>query len=112
MKSISQIIDCPVSAYTGSKETLALVSEQVKAKYGPSELKNLDCYHNMRTYQSWLKLGFKVRRKEKAIRSITFVEQKDQDGNVLKRYRRPVFLFYYRQVEPICPKKYGEENDD
>lgn len=110
MKSISEVINGPVSPYTGSQETLALVSEQIKARWGESELKNYDPFHNARTFQSWLKLGFKVRKGEKALRSITFVETKDVEGNILKRYRRPVFLFYYRQVEKIGSKDRGEEN--
>ena len=31
--------------------------------------------------------------------SITYVEKKDPAGNVIKRYKRPVFLFYYRQLQ-------------
>ncbi|MFA6397498.1 MAG: hypothetical protein WDK96_01460 [Candidatus Paceibacterota bacterium] len=105
MKNINEILSGPVSAYTGSEETKSMVEEQVIAKYGKSELRNLDCYHNMRTFNSWLKLGFKVRKGEKAIESITYVETKDANGNVLKRFRRPVFLFYYRQIEPVDHKK-------
>src|SRR3989338_10733852 len=105
MKSISQIIDGPVTSYKNSQETLALVSEQIVSRWGQAELKNYDPFHNARTFQSWLKLGFKVRKGEKALRSITYVETKDNEGNVLKKYRRPVFLFYYRQVEKYGPEK-------
>lgn len=104
-QTLKEFVESPVSAYTGSEETRSMVEEQVMAKYGKSELKNLDCYHNMRTFNSWLKLGFKVRKGEKAFKSITYVETKDQLGNVIKKYRRPVFLFYYRQIEPIGPNK-------
>ena len=105
MKSISQIIDGPVTSYKNSQETLALVSEQIVSRWGQAELKNYDPFHNARTFQSWLKLGFKVRKGEKALRSITYVETKDNECNVLKKYRRPVFLFYYRQVEKYGPEK-------
>jgi len=99
--SVKEIINSSVSEYTGSETTKSIVEEAIKEKYGEAELKNLDCYHNTRTFFSWAKLGFKVRRGEKAIKSITYVEQKDANGNILKKYRRPVFLFYYRQVEKI-----------
>lgn len=105
MKSISQIIDGPVTSYKNSQETLALVSEQIVSRWGQAELKNYDPFHNARTFQSWLKLGFKVRKGEKALRSITYIETKDSEGNVIKKYRRPVFLFYYRQVEKCGPDK-------
>lgn len=104
MKSINQIIDGPASNYTGSEATRSMVEDQIKEKYGASEIKNLDCYHNMRTFHSWVKLGWKVRRGEKAFRSVTYIETKDSEGNVVKRIRRPVYLFYYRQVEPMKAK--------
>ncbi|MCK9186793.1 hypothetical protein M0P48_05170 [Candidatus Gracilibacteria bacterium] len=94
-----------MSEYTGSEATRLMVEEQIKAKYGVSEIKNLDCYHNMRTFKSWANLGFKIRRGEHAFKSITYVEQKDPSGNVIKKYRRPVSLFYYRQIEPITSNK-------
>lgn len=105
IKSIKEIINSSLSTYTGSEITRSMVEEQIKEKYGPTELKNLDCYHNLRTFHSWISLGFKVKKGEKAIKSITYVEQKDQSGNIVKKYRRPVFLFYYRQIEPINQSK-------
>ena len=104
MKSIEQIIDGPVSEYTGSEVTKSMISEQIKARWGESELKNYDPFHNARTFKSWLKLGFCVRKGEKALKSITYTETKDIEGNVVKRIRRPVFLFYYRQVELMKKK--------
>jgi len=101
MKSISQIINATASSYTGSVATRSMVEEQIKDRWGESELKNFDPYHNARTFKSWLKLGFKVRKGEKALVSTTFVETKDDAGNVIKKIKRPVFLFYYRQIEPI-----------
>ena len=112
MKSISQIIEhSPVSEYRGSSLTRSLAEEEIEKRWGKSELKNYDPYHNARTFQSWLKCGYKVRRGEKAIRSITYVETRDADGNVLKCIKRPCFLFYVRQVEPI-KKSYENKNDD
>jgi hypothetical protein len=103
MQSIKAIIESPVTSYRGSELTKSMVEDQLIEKYGKAELKNLDCYHNMRTFHSWLKLGFKVKRGEKAIKSITFVEQKDSSGKIIKKFRRPVSLFYYRQVEKLEP---------
>lgn len=104
MKNIQEIIDCPASTYTGSEATKSMVSEQIKKRWGEAELKNYDPFHNARTFHSWLKLGFKVRKGEKALRSITFVEVEDAQGNIIKRIPRTVFLFYYRQVEKINDK--------
>ena len=105
MKSIAQSIAGSLSSYTGSEATKSLVEEQIKSRWGATELKNVDCYHNIRTFHSWAKLGFRVRRNEKSLKSFTCIETKDADGKVLKSYRRPVSLFYYRQVEKIGPEK-------
>lgn len=103
MKNIQDVLqESPVSSYTGSSQTFDLVSSQIKQRWGEAELKNYDPFHNARTFRSWLSLGFRVRKGEKALRSITFVETKDTQGNVIKRIPRTVFLFYYRQVESIA----------
>lgn len=104
IKSIKEIIESSASSYTGSEATRSIVEEEIVKRYGKAELKNYDPYHNTRTFASWVKLGFKVRKGEKAIKSMTFIEEKDVDGKVVKKIRRPVFLFYYRQIEPINQK--------
>ena len=94
-----------VSEYTGSNATRSMVEEAIEKRWGKAELKNFDPYHNARTFHSWLKLGFKVRKGEKAIRSYTFIETKDANGNVIKKIKRTCFIFYYRQVEKIGDRK-------
>lgn len=112
MQSIKEIIEGPVTNYHSSEATRSLISEQIKERWGESELKNYDPFYTARTFKSWLSLGYKVRKGEKALRSITFIETKDAEGNVLKSIKRPVFLFYYRQVEKIEPKDtYDEESE-
>ena len=99
--SLKEIIEGPVNSYKGSEATKALVEEQIKARYGATELKNLDCFRTLRTFKSLVSLGFRVKKGEKSIKSFTFVEKKDLAGNVVEKYRRPVSLFYYRQIEAI-----------
>lgn len=103
--SIKEIINLPASPFSGSPLTKAIVEEQIKAMYGETELQNLDCFHSLRTFSAWLKLGFKVRKGEKAIRSYTYVERKSPTGVVLDKYKKNISLFYYRQLEPINPDK-------
>ena len=101
LQSLKEFINTPVSPYTGSASTKALMEKAIEEKYGRAELKNLDCYHNMRTFTDWARLGWKVRKGEKAFKSIVVREIKDKDGDVIKKISRPCFLFYYRQVEKI-----------
>lgn len=99
--SLKEFINSPVSPFSGSSTTKTLMEKAIEERYGKAELKNLDCYHNMRTFQNWLNLGWKVRKGEKAFKSIVVREIKDKDGDVIKKITHPCFLFYYRQVEKI-----------
>lgn len=100
MQSIREILT--ETPYTGSEATKAMLCRQIEERWGKSELKNYNPHHNARTYKSWILAGFKVRKNEKALKSITYVETKDPTGKVVKKVRRSVSLFYYRQVEPIA----------
>ena len=107
MKTIKEIIDGPLSTYTGSEATKKMVEQQLKERYNEKELKNipLDCYRNMRTFNSWLSLGFRVKKGEKSFKSFTCVDAKDTEGRVIRRYRHPVSLFFVKQVEKINQNK-------
>lgn len=89
------------SGYTGSTTTFELVAKEIRERWGEAEAEKYDPYTNALTFTKWAVLGFRVRKGEKAIRSITFVEVKDKDGNITKRFRKSVCLFYYLQVERI-----------
>ncbi len=102
MQNIKEFENIPITTYKGSVATKALAEEFIKEKYGVAEIKNMDCEHNLRTFNSWLKCGYRVRKGEKALKSYTFLQETKNGELVLRKYyRRPVFLFYYRQVEPI-----------
>jgi len=103
--SIKEIIAGPVSSYKGSEVTKSLVEKQIEERWGKAELKNYDPLHTARTFHSWLQLGYRVVKGEKAIKSMTYIEEKDKDGNIINKIKRPCFLFYYKQVEKIDPKE-------
>lgn len=50
---------------------------------------------------SWASYGYRVRKGEKALKSITYLETKDDDGEIVKKIRRSINLFHKRQVEKI-----------
>ena len=96
-----EILNSPVTEYKGSEKTKAMVEEQIKNRWGEAEVKNLNCYQNLRTYRSWENLGYRPKKGSRSIRSVTVVEKKDPAGNIISKYPREVCLFYYRQVEKI-----------
>lgn len=101
MQSIKEIINSPATPFSGSSLTFNMVAEQIEQRFGSKERKVFDPKHNCRTFAGWLQLGWRVKKGEKALRSVTFVEVKDADGNIVKRFPRKISLFYYRQVEKI-----------
>lgn len=104
MKNIKEIVKEPLSAYTGSERTYALVAQQIEKKYGKKELEFYDPFRNCLTSARWLSLGYRVKPGEKALVSNTVIEEEKKDENgksTKKRIPRKVFLFYYKQVEKI-----------
>jgi hypothetical protein len=101
--SIKEILedDSITSNYQGSEKTKEMVEEQIRKIYGNSEVKNYNPYKNALTFASWVRLGYRPKKGSKALKSITYVEKKDAQGNVIEKYPRKINLFYYRAVEPI-----------
>lgn len=93
--------DKPISPYTGSEKTREMVAEQIRERWGEHEAQAYDPYKNALTFKKWIELGFRVKKGEKALRSVTYAEIKDKQGNVAKRFSRTVSLFYYLQVQKI-----------
>lgn len=89
----------PTSTYRGSEKTLEMVKEQVKERWGQRVASSFDPYHDAMTATAWFAAGFKIKKGEKALKSVTFIESEDADGHVTQKVRRVVNLFHRRQVE-------------
>lgn len=98
MEPIKSIIK---SSYTGSPATAKAVAEEIVKRYGADEAKLYDPWTNCLTYRGWLRHGYRVKKGERGIRSVTFVEKKDGNGETVETYPKNVFLFYRLQVEPL-----------
>ena len=90
--------------WKGSVNTADQVRKEIARRYGEEEAKNYDPQVNCFTLPTWNKLGFKVRKGEKAIRSMTLIEEKDSNAKEDEqteaiRYPKTVYLFYIKQVE-------------
>lgn len=98
MKSFAQI----VSPYRGSEATYEAVRAQIEERWGPQVAKEYDPRTTCAPFSSWAAAGFRVKRHEKALKSITFIEVKNEKGDVEKKVKRVVNLFHSRQVEPAA----------
>jgi hypothetical protein len=104
--SIAEILAGPkVSNWHDSKKTRDAVAAQVEKIWGKAELKNYSPERSALPFSKWLSLGYAPRKGSKALKSITIIEKKDAQGNVISRYPRTINLFYYRSVEPLKDKK-------
>jgi hypothetical protein len=92
-----------VSNWTGSVNTAELVRKQIFDRFGQDEANNYDPKSNCLTFNQWLKQGYRVKRGQKALRSFIVINEKDEKGQVVRKYVQTVKLFYIRQVEKIRP---------
>ena len=90
-----------LSNYSGSQKTYELVAKQINERYGKRAVKNYDPYKNCLSFKQWISNGYKVKKGEKSLKSITVIEETDEKGKVIKRHTRTINLFYYLQVEKI-----------
>jgi hypothetical protein len=92
--------------WRGSERTADAVREEITRRWGDEEAAKYDPLTNCFTLQTWNKLGYRVKKGEKAIRSITYVEatantvEDDEDAEAdVVTYPKTVYLFYRTQVE-------------
>ena len=78
--------------------------EEIARRYGDEEAEEYDPQTNCFTLPTWNKLGYVVRKGEKAIRSMTLIEKADPNAiegeeAEVQKYPKTVYLFYIKQVE-------------
>lgn len=99
MQSIKEKL---VSPYRGSEKTYEMVREQLRDRYGDEVADEFDPKTDAMPFAAWIGYKFRVRKGEKALHSVTYVDVKDEEtGEVVRKVKRPVFLFHRRQVERI-----------
>ncbi|MEN9920764.1 MAG: hypothetical protein RL538_657 [Candidatus Parcubacteria bacterium] len=100
MRTPADVLDNrPRSSYRGSEKTLAMVKVQIEERWGKRVASSFDPYHDCMTATAWMAAGFRIKKGEKALKSVTFIESEDDDGRVTQKVRRVVNLFHRRQVE-------------
>ena len=99
MKTVKEVL---VSPWRGSEKTYEMVQAQLREKYGNEVAENFDATKDCMPFVSWLNFGYRVRKGEKALRSITYVEVKNDKGEIEKKIKRNVFLFHRNQVDKVA----------
>ena len=93
-----------IAVWRGSINTADQVREEIAKRYGAEEAEKYNPLANCFTFQTWKAKGYYVKKGEKAIRSMTFIEVEDPDANdgekkEVHKYPKTVYLFYIKQVE-------------
>ncbi len=100
MQSIKEIT--LASPYRGSEKTCEMVREQIRERWGDELADDFDPYTDAMPLISWTAYGYRIRKGEKALKSITILEQKNEAGDVVKKIRRTVNLFHHCQVLKVA----------
>lgn len=104
MQSIKEFLSKgpKVSNWQNSEKTRDAISAQIAERWGESEAKNnYDPERNCLPYSRWLFLNFRPKRGSRALKSVTYIDRKDSQGNIIGKFARKVSLYYYRDVELI-----------
>jgi hypothetical protein len=92
-----------LAQWKGSTKTANAVRDEIARRWGEEEAKQYNPLQNCFPLPTWNRLGYRVKKGEKAIRSLTYVEVKDQEAGEdepeVRTYPKPVYLFYKTQVE-------------
>lgn len=96
MQSIKEI--ALASPYKGSDKTYEMVKEQIRERWGEDLAEEFDPYTDAMPLVSWTAYGYRIRKGEKALKSVTYIEVKDEKGDVVRKVQRTVNLFHHCQV--------------
>lgn len=93
------------SQWRGSAHTAAMVLSEIRSRFGKAIADKYDPRTNCFTFLGWKERGYSVKKGEKAIKSVTFIGDEEEDpetGEVVKTghsYPKNVYLFCEAQVE-------------
>ncbi len=92
-----------ISVWKGSTQTANDIAQQIAYRFGEDAVKDYDPLKNCFTFQTWIAKGFRVKKGEKALKTITFIPtgEVSKESGKDKMIMRTVCLFYHLQVEPL-----------
>jgi hypothetical protein len=100
MQMLKEIKAVP-SPYRGSENTAKMVREEIRRRWGDKAAQEYNPYFTTRTYRDWSRINYRVRRNQRAIKSIIVCEETDDKGNVINTYPKVINLFHINQVERL-----------
>ena len=99
MQSVKEVLQSP---YKGSPATYEDVKSQIRERWGEELADEFNPHTDAMPAVSWMGYNYRIRKGEKALKSVTFIEQKNEKGEVVKKIRRVVNLFHHCQVLKVA----------
>jgi hypothetical protein len=78
-----------------------MVKRQIEQRFGQEMADKYDPLVSVRPFQDWIKLGYKVKQGEKGLRSLIFLERRDEKNGITRRFPKVIWLFHECQVESL-----------
>lgn len=104
MKKVSEVLEPKITTgYMGSQATYEDVKSQLLERFGKKVADGYKPTENCAPFSVWANAGFKVKKGEKALKSVTFIEKEDEKTGEVTKIRRTVNLFHRCQVELAEP---------
>ena len=97
MQHISKIL----TNWKGSQQTADMVRDQIRQRWGDKAAMAFNPQYDARPFAQWLNIGYRVKKGEKALKSFVILEEKDEDGKVVKKHVRKINLFAVQQIERV-----------
>ena len=106
METQTQEKEVKASIWQGSRYTASDIAQQIAHRWGEEAVKEYLPSVNCFTFRGWQERGYRVKKREKALRTITFVRdmEKTKDAEGKEKwtgvsYPKSVCLFFINQVE-------------
>ena len=90
MEAIGELI--AASNWTGSQKTAEMIRNQIRERFGSEAAKLYDPTSNALTFREASKRGYRVKKGETSLKSITFIEKEENGG--IKKIPKTVHLFF------------------
>ncbi len=102
MQHIRELLKFP-SPFRGSAANQEAVREELKRRgFDAQAVSSFDARYHARSRRAWAIINYAVLPNQKPIKVWTVVEVKDEDGNIVRRFSRPVWLFHVSQVRRVA----------
>lgn len=98
MRSIQEVISTP---WRGSEKTYEMVREQIRERWGDQVAEEFDPGSDAAPLTTWASYGYRIKAGSKALKSVTYVEVKNDKGEVEKKIRRVINIFHRKQVQKM-----------